>query len=216
MLTKLVLKPGVNRENTRYTSESGWYVCEKIRFRQGTPESIGGWVRISSATYQGVCRALWNWITLQGANLMAVGTNLKYYIENGGLYYDITPIRKTTTGTATFAATNGSAVLTVTDATHGCVVGDFVTYTLAVSLGGAITATVLNQEYQIVSVPTANTYTIDVTTAANASDVGNGGASTVAQYQINVGPEIQIPLVGWGAGSWGSGTWGVGGTSGVS
>jgi hypothetical protein len=215
-LTKLVLKPGVNRENTRYTSESGWYVCEKIRFRQGTPESIGGWVRISSATYQGVCRALWNWITLQGANLMAVGTNLKYYIENGGLYYDITPIRKTTTGTATFAATNGSAVLTVTDATHGLVVGDFVTYTLAVSLGGAITATVLNQEYQIVSVPTANTYTIDVTTVANASDVGNGGGATVAKYQINVGPEIQIPLVGWGAGSWGSGTWGVGGTSGVS
>jgi hypothetical protein len=215
-LTKLVLKPGVNRENTRYMSESGWYVCDKIRFRQGTPESIGGWVRISSATYQGVCRALWNWITLQGANLMAVGTNLKYYIENGGLYYDITPIRKTTTGTATFAATNGSSVLTVTDATHGLVVGDFVTYTLAVSLGGAITATVLNQEYQIVSVPTANTYTIDVTTLANASDTGNGGGATVAKYQINVGPEIQIPLVGWGAGSWGSGTWGVGGTSGVS
>ena len=215
-LVKLALKAGLNRENTRYTSESGWYVCDKIRFRQGTPESIGGWVRISSATYQGVCRALWNWITLQGANLMAVGTNLKYYIENGGLYYDITPIRKTTTGTATFAATNGSSVLTVTDATHGLVVGDFVTYTLAVSLGGVITATVLNQEYQIVSVPTANTYTIDVTTVANASDTGNGGAATVAKYQINVGPEIQIPLVGWGAGSWGAGTWGVGGTSGVS
>jgi hypothetical protein len=215
-LTKLVLRPGVSRENTRYTSESGWYVCDKVRFRQGTPESIGGWVRISSATYQGVCRSLWNWITLQGANLMAVGTNLKYYIENGGLYYDITPIRKTSTGTATFAATNGSAVLTVTDAAHGVVVGDFVTYTLAVSLGGVITATVLNQEYQIISVPTANTYTIDVTTVANASDVGNGGGATVAQYQINVGPEIQIPLVGWGAGSWGSGTWGVGGTSGVS
>ena len=215
-LVKLALRPGVNRENTRYTSETGWYVCDKIRFRQGTPESIGGWVRISSATYQGVCRALWNWITLQGANLMAVGTNLKYYIENGGLYYDITPIRKTTTGTATFAATNGSSVLTVTDTAHGLVVGDFVTYTLAVSLGGVITATVLNQEYQIVSVPTANTYTIDVTTLANASDTGNGGAATVAKYQINVGPEIQIPLVGWGAGSWGAGTWGVGGTSGVS
>ena len=215
-LVKLALSPGVNRENTRYTSESGWYVCDKIRFRQGTPESIGGWVRISSATYRGVCRALWNWITLQGANLMAVGTNLKYYIENGGLYYDITPIRKTTTGTATFAATNGSSVLTVTDTAHGLVVGDFVTYTLAVSLGGVITATVLNKEYQIVSVPTANTYTIDVTTVANASDTGNGGGATVAKYQINVGPEIQIPLVGWGAGSWGSGTWGVGGTSGVS
>ena len=215
-LTKLVLKPGVNRENTRYASETGWYVCDKIRFRQGTPESIGGWVRISAATYRGVCRALWNWITLDGSNLMAVGTNLKYYIENGGSYYDITPIRATTTGTATFAATNGSAVLTVTDTAHGCVVGDFVTYTLAVSLGGVITATVLNQEYQIVSVPSVDTYTINVTTVANASDTGNGGGATVANYQINVGPEFQIPLVGWGAGFWGEGYWGIGGSTAIS
>jgi len=213
MLTKLALRPGVNRENTRYASESGWYVCDKVRFRQGTPESIGGWVRISASAFQGVCRALWNWITLDGSNLMAVGTNLKYYIENGGSYYDITPIRTTTTGTATFAATNGSSVLTVTDTAHGCLVGDFVTYTLAVSLGGVITATVLNQEYQIVSVPTVNTYTIDVTTVANASDTGNGGALTVAAYQLNVGPEFQIPLVGWSAGFWGEGYWGIGGST---
>ena len=209
-LIKLQLKPGLNRENTRYQQETGWYECDKIRFRAGTPESIGGWQQLSSYTFLGVCRSLWNWITLGGANLIGVGTNLKFYIQNGGLYYDITPIRKTTTGTATFAATNGSAVLTVTDAAHGCIVGDFVTYTLAVSLGGAITATVLNKEYQIVSVPTANTYTINVTTLANASDTGNGGALTVANYQINVGPEIQIPLVGWGSSTWGSGTWGVG------
>ena len=156
---------------------------------------------------------MWNWVTLGGANLLGVGTNLKYYIENGGLYYDITPIRKTTTGTATFAATNGSAVLTVTDATHGCLVGDFVTYTLAVSLGGAITATVLNQEYQIISTPTANTYTINVTTLATGADTGNGGGATVAKYQINVGTVTQIPLVGWGGGGWGLGYWGVGGTS---
>jgi len=209
-LIKLQLKSGLNRENTRYQQETGWYECDKIRFRAGTPESIGGWQQISSYTFLGVCRSLWNWITLGGANLIGVGTNLKFYIQNGGVYYDITPIRITTTGTATFAATNGSAVLTVTDAAHGCIVGDFVTYTLAVSLGGAITATVLNKEYQIVSVPTANTYTINVTTLANASDTGNGGASTVAAYQINVGPEIQIPLVGWGSSTWGSGTWGVG------
>jgi hypothetical protein len=214
-LIKLTLKAGVNRENTRYTSESGWYVCDKIRFRQGTPESIGGWLRISASTYQGVCRALWNWITLDGSNLMAVGTNLKYYIENGGAYYDITPIRSTTTGTATFAATNGSSTLTVTDAAHGCLVGDFVTYTLAVSLGGVITATVLNQEYQIVSVPTVNTYTINVTTLANASDTGNGGGATVAKYQLNVGPEFQIPLVGWSAGFWGEGYWGIGGSTAI-
>ena len=212
-LQKLTFRPGVNREGTNYSNEGGWYDCDNIRFRSGFPEKIGGWIRLTSNTFQGVCRALWNWVTLGGSNLLGVGTHLKYYIEVGGVYNDITPIRKTTTGTAKFAATNGSAVLTVTDAAHGCIVGDFVTYTLAVSLGGAITATVLNQERQIVSVPTANTYTINVTTLANASDVGNGGGATVANYQINIGSAIAVPVVGWGAGGWGLGTWGIGTTS---
>lgn len=212
-LIKLQLKPGVNRENTRYQQETGWYECDKIRFRAGTPETIGGWQRISASTFLGVCRSLWNWITLGGANYIGVGTNLKFYIQSGGLYYDITPIRSTTTGTATFAATNGSAVLTVTDAANDCVIGDFVTFSGAVSLGGNITATVLNQEYQVVAKPTVNTYTIVATATANASDVGNGGASVVAAYQINVGPEYQVPLIGWGAGGWGAGTWGVGASS---
>ena len=212
-LQKLTMRPGINREGTNYSNEGGWFDCDNIRFRSGFPEKIGGWIRLSASTFKGVCRSMWNWVTLGGANLLGVGTNLKYYIENGGLYYDITPIRKTTTGTATFAATNGSAVLTVTDATHGCLVGDFVTYTLAVSLGGAITATVLNQEYQIISTPTANTYTINVTTLATGADTGNGGGATVAKYQINVGTVTQIPLVGWGGGGWGLGYWGVGGTS---
>jgi hypothetical protein len=215
MLQKLTFRPGVNREGTNYSNEGGWYDCDNIRFRSGFPEKIGGWVRLSASTFKGVCRALWNWVTLDGSNLLGVGTNLKYYIENGGLYYDITPIRTTTTGTATFAATNGSAILTVTDTAHGCLVGDFVTYTLAVSLGGVITATVLNQEYQIVSVPTVNTYTINVTTVANASDTGNGGALTVAAYQVNVGTVIQVPLVGWGAGGWGLGYWGIGGATNI-
>ena len=212
-LQKITMRPGVNREGTNYSNEGGWYDCDNIRFRSGFPEQIGGWVRLSASTFKGVCRSLWNWVTLGGANLLGLGTNLKYYIENGGIYYDVTPIRKTTTGTAKFAATTGSAVLTVTDATHGCLVGDFVTYTLAVSLGGAITATVLNQEYQIISTPTANTYTINVVTLANASDTGNGGGATVATYQINVGTVTQIPLLGWGGGGWGLGTWGVGTTS---
>jgi hypothetical protein len=207
------MRPGVNREGTNYSNEGGWYDCNNIRFRSGFPEKIGGWVRLSVNTFKGVCRSLWNWVTLGGANLLGVGTNLKYYIENGSVYYDITPIRKTTTGTAKFAATTGSAVLTVTDATHGCLVGDFVTYTLAVSLGGAITATVLNQEYQITSVPTVNTYTINVVTLANASDTGNGGGATVAKYQINVGTATQIPAIGWSGGGWGIGTWGVGSPS---
>jgi hypothetical protein len=212
-LIKLQLKPGISRENTRYQQESGWYECDKIRFRAGTPETIGGWQMFSVSTFLGVCRSLWNWVTLGGANLIGVGTNLKFYIQNGGLYYDITPIRATTTGTATFAATNGSAVLTVTDAANGCVIGDFVTFSSAVSLGGNITATVLNKEYQVVTKPTANTYTINVGVNATGADVGDGGASVVAAYQVNVGPEIQIPLTGWGAGTWGSGTWGVGTSS---
>ena len=212
-LQKITMRPGVNREGTNYSNEGGWYDCDNIRFRSGFPEKIGGWIRLTASTFKGVCRSMWNWVTLGGANLLGIGTNLKYYIENGGIYYDVTPIRKTTTGTATFAATTGSAVLTVTDASHGCLVGDFVTFTLAVSLGGAITATVLNQEYQIISVPTANTYTINVVTLANASDTGNGGGATVATYQVNVGTVTQIPLLGWGGGGWGLGTWGVGTTS---
>jgi hypothetical protein len=215
MLTKLVLKPGIQKESTRYYNESGWYECDKIRFRAGTPESIGGWQPIASATtFQGVCRSLFDWNTLGGAKIMAVGTNLKYYLETGGTYYDITPLRATTAaGDVTFAATTGSAVITVTDTANGVVIGDFVTFSGAVSLGGNITATVLNQQYQVVSVPTVNTYTFVATATANASDVGDGGASVVGAYQINVGPEIQIPLVGWSASSWGAGTWGVGGTS---
>jgi hypothetical protein len=210
MLTKLKLKSGVNKENTQYNSEGGWYNSDKIRFRQGTPEVIGGWQRISSNTFLGVCRALWSWSTLGGAKYVGVGTNLKYYIERGGEYFDITPVGDVTTGTATFAATTGSSILTVTDDAHGAVVGDYVTFSGAVSLGGVITATVLNSNYQIVSVIDVDNYTIDVGVNANSSDTGDGGASVDAAYQINVGPPTQVPMVGWGAGAWSSGTWSVG------
>ena len=149
-LQKILFKPGVNRENTRYTTEGGWYECDKIRFRQGNPEIIGGWEPFSASTYQGVCRSLWNWATLNGNNLIGVGTNLKFYINQGGVYYDITPIRSTSTINANpFAATNGSATITVTDTSHGCVTGDFVTFSGAVGLGGNITATVLNAQYPL-------------------------------------------------------------------
>jgi hypothetical protein len=210
-LIKLTLKPGVNRENTRYTNEGGYYESDKIRFRQGTPETIGGWTQISENRFLGVCRSLWNWVTLVGAKLLGVGTHLKYYIELGGEYYDITPIRDTTVaGSVTFAATSGSSVITVTNIDHGCVVGDFVTFFDAVSLGGAITAPVLNQEYQVVSFISDDSYTINVGVNANGSDSGDGGVDTYAEYQINVGPEIQVPLVGWGASAWSSGEWGIG------
>jgi len=215
-LQKILFKPGVNKENTRYTTEGGWYESDKVRFRQGTPEVIGGWQPFSAATFQGVCRSLWNWVTLGGNNLIGVGTNLKFYISQGGLYYDITPIRATSTiNNNPFVATNGSTTITVTDTNHGALTGDFVTFSGAVGLGGNITATVLNAQYQV-TVLTADTYTFTATATANGSDVSpGGGASVVATYQIGVGPAIPTPLVGWGAGSWGQSgtTWGNGGTS---
>ena len=210
-LQKILFKPGVNKENTRYTTEGGWYECDKIRFRQGNPEVIGGWSRLSATTFLGACRSLWNWVLLDGRNIIGVGTNLKFYLENGGTYNDITPIRATSTiNNNPFAATNGSAVITVTDTAHGATTGAFVTFSGATGLGGNITAAVLNAEYQII-VLTADTYTFTATATANGSDVSpGGGASVVAAYQINVGPAIQVPLVGWGAGGWGLGTWGNG------
>jgi hypothetical protein len=318
-LKKLLFRPGVVRENTRYASEAlgpvgsatqavgGWYESEKVRFRSGTPEKIGGWQRISSNTFLGVCRSLWNWVTLGFENLVGVGTNLKFYIERGGLYNDITPLRSyvdlpvtltnpfdTTSGSAVinvndtahglatgdiatfsgavavggipeellntnhsvtvvgvddytitlftaatstvtggggtvaatytkfnvaltnpFKATLGSSVIEVTHVDHGCVTGDFVTFSGATGLGGNITAGLLNQQYQVTVTdtnPNPDTYYITVAATANATDVSGspGGGAVTAQYQINVGPAIQVPSVGWGAGAWGSGAWGVG------
>jgi hypothetical protein len=304
-LQKILFKPGVNRENTRYTTEGGWYECDKIRFRQGNPEVIGGWQRISSATFLGICRSLWNWVTLSNLNLIGVGTNLKFYIESGGGYNDITPLRSytespvtltnpfdttsgsavinvndtahglttgdvalfsgavavggisaellntnhvvtvvgvddytitvSTTATSTvtggggtvsatytkynvtltnpFTATLGSAVITVADVAHGCGTGDFVTFTGATGLGGNVTAAILNLStgYQV-TVIDVDSYTIIVSVNANAADVSGspGGGTVKAAYQLNVGPQIQIPLVGWGAGGWGAGAWGAG------
>ena len=222
-LKSIIFRPGVNREQTRYAAEvigatapatqvvGGWYESEKVRFRSGMPEKIGGWQRISSSTFLGLCRSLWNWATLGNLNLVGVGTNLKFYIESGGGYNDITPIRDTVTLTNPFTATNGSPTITVADVAHGCVSGDFVTFSGATGLGGNITAGVLNQEYQV-TVISVDSYTITVGVNANATDVSGspGGGTVTAAYQINVGPEFQIPLVGWGSGAWGGGSWGVG------
>jgi len=213
-LQKILFKPGVNKENTRYTTEGGWYEADKVRFRQGNPEVIGGWERLSADTYLGVCRSLWNWVTLGGDNLIGIGTNLKFYLAQGGVFYDITPIRLTTTaGDVTFVG-NGTTTVTVTDTNHGCVTGDFVTFSGATGTY----ATTLNAQYQV-TVLTANTYTI--TTPIVIAAGATGGSSVVGTYQINVGPAIPVPLVGWGAGTWGSpppaagtiGTWGYGTTS---
>ena len=203
-LTKLQFRPGINREVTSYTNEGGWRDCDKIRFRFGYPEKLGGWEKLSSSTYLGSARALHNWIALDGSNYLGIGTHLKYYIEEGGGFNDITPIRLTTgSGDVTFAATNGSTTITVTDTAHGAVENDFVTFSGAASLGGNITAAVLNIEYQIVSIINANSYTITASVAANSSDSGNGGSSTVGAYQINVGLDSTVGGTGWGAGLYG-------------
>ena len=202
-LQKILFKPGVNRENTRYTTEGGWYECDKIRFRQGNPETIGGWQRISAYTYQGVCRSLWNWVTLVGFNLVGVGTNLKFYIESGGTYNDITPIRKTATlGTNPFMG-NGTTTVTVTSTAHGAIINDFVTFS---GVSGTY-APILDGEFQVVSVINANSYTIVVPSAIPAG--ATGGTTVVAAYQINTGAAVETPYVGWGAGTWGSGSWGT-------
>jgi hypothetical protein len=204
-LQKILFKPGVNRENTRYTTEGGWYECDKVRFRQGNPEVIGGWTRASANTFLGVCRSLWNWVTTGGLNLVGVGTNLKFYISRGGVYNDITPLRVVPAPTinANPFAGNGTTTVTVTDTAHGGITGDFVTFSGAT---GTYAAT-WNQEYQI-TVINADSYTI---TVASSIPAGNyGGASVVAAYQINVGTVLQQPLSGWGAGGWGDGPWGTG------
>ena len=227
-LSKLQFKPGVNREITAYSNEGGWFDIDNVRFQKGYPEKIGGWQKRSSNSFLGTCRALHPWVSLDRDQYVGVGTNLKYYIDEGGFYNDVTPLRLTTSaGAVTFAATNGSSELTVSHTNHGAVVNDFVTYSGAASLGGLITANVLNQEYYVTEVVDTNSYKIkaraagtsisDITyegqlnpslVAANGSDTGNGGGSVVGAYQINTGLDIGVSGAGWGAGTWGRGTWG--------
>lgn len=226
-LTKLQFRPGVNRETTSYTNEGGWFDCDKVRFRFGTPEKIGGWEKQSSNSFLGTSRALHPFVALSGESYLGVGTHLKYYINEGGAYNDITPLRQTTAaGDVTFAATNGSSTITVTDTNHGALENDFVTFSGAATLGGNITADVLNQEYQIAAIVNSNTYEIkaravadlaDITingqytptlVVANSSDTGNGGSAVVGAYQENTGLDTTVAGTGWGAGTWGRGGWG--------
>lgn len=209
-LQKLQFRAGINRDSTSYTNEGGWFDGDKVRFRNGLPEKIGGWTKYSDSQFVGTCRALHTWTALDNTNFIGIGTSQKYYLNAGGTYYDITPLRLTTGGgDVTFSATNGSSTITVTDTDHGANLNDFVTFTNAGTLGGNITADVLNQEYQIASVTASNTYTITAkdtsgsTVTANSSDSGNGGSSTVGAYQINVGLDDNSYGTGWGAGIWG-------------
>ena len=207
-LSKLQFTPGINKEMTDLMDKGGWADGNLVRFRKGLPEKIGGWQKSNNSSYLGTGRALLAWVDLEYTKYLGLGTTWKYYVNSGSDYSDITPIRATTTNGITFAATNGSATITATDNDHGAVVNDFVTISGAVSLGGNITATVLNKEYQITSIPSADTFTFTATATANGSDTGNGGSGADAAYQINVGLDVYVPSTGWGAGTWGAGGWG--------
>lgn len=207
---KLQFRAGINRENTAFANEGGWRDCDKIRFKQGYPESIGGWSRLSGATFLGVARNLFPWRTLSGTYYLGVGTHLKYYINAGGPYHDITPLRETTSaGDVTFQATNGSSTLRVDDLDHGAGINDFVTFSGAVSLGGNVTADELNKEFQITAIVDEDAYEVELAVTANASDTGNGGGAVVGEYQIITGKKDALVGTGWGAGVWGGGGWGT-------
>ena len=214
-LTKLQFSPGVNKEGTDYTADQGWFDSDKIRFRQGRPEKIGGWEKFTTEYFLGVSRSLHRWASLSFTKYIGVGTHLKFYIAEGNNFNDVTPIRLTTSaGDPRFAATNGSSIITVTEAGHGAVVNDFISFTSAATLGGTIVASVLNQEHQIVSVSSSSVYTFiakdtsgNIVTA-NGSDSGNGGSSTVGKYQINTGLNAYVSSTGFGASAWGSGGFG--------
>lgn len=217
-LKKILIRPGVARENTRYMAENvgptgingsyaaGWYDCDKIRFRSGSAEKIGGWIPFSNSTFLGICRSLNNWVTLGGNKLIGVGTNLKFFINQGGSYFDVTPLRDTETLTDPFETTNGSPIVVVTDAAGGYTDGDFVTFSGATLVGGLD----LNGEFQL-SASEAGEYII--TAPSNASSTAVGGGTVTAAYQVNIGPAVVVPLTGWGAGAWGTGTWGIGSAS---
>jgi len=197
-LQKLQFRPGVNREGTDFANTGGWFDCNNIRFRSGFPEKIGGWSQVSPNQYLGHARALWNWVDLAGNNLIGVGTQIKYYIYQGGTYNDITPFIQSDSLTNPFTTTSGSATVTVTDGSYDPSVGDYVVF----SGGSAVGGLTISGEYQVVSInPSANTYTITASTTASSSATGGGSVS--AGYEVPVGLDVYTVSNGWGAGPWG-------------
>lgn len=219
-LTKVQFKAGINRENTNYSNEGGWFDGNLIRFNKGLPEKIGGWRKDNNNTFLGNCRSLHAWTNLTGTKFLGLGTTNKYYIEKGGSFYDITPLRQiTAAGDVTFTAVDGSSTITATDINHGLGVGDYVNFSGATSFGGNITADVINQEgstylsqvgFLVTAVPTTNTYTFTVPVTANSSDAGSnkGGSNVVGYYQLQIGLDAYVSGTGWGAGAWGESSFG--------
>ena len=205
-LAKYTFRPGINREGTNYSNEGGWFNSDKVRFRKGKPERIAGWQKNSLNSFKGTARSLYSYRDTDSTSYVGVGTHLKYFVKEGSTFYNITPIRKTSTNSITFAATDGSSVVVVTDSSHGATANDSVTFSSAVTLGGNITADVLNQEYQVDRVLSSNTYEITAkdtsgsTVTANSSDTGNGGSGVDGSYEINVGLDVFVK--GTGLGRW--------------
>lgn len=216
----LKFRPGLNRDQTNYSNEGGWYECDKIRFLSGFPQKIGGWQKQTPNSFLGTCREMWNWSTTFGDDFLAIGTELKLYIEVGGIFYDITPLQSTTSaGDVTFSASNGSSTVTVFDTGSAASAGNYVQFSGAASLGGNITASVLNQTYQIATSINADAYTVIATdpatgdeVVANSSDSGSGGSSTIGKYQINTASSGGDYGYGFGTDTWGRSEWGLGGT----
>lgn len=213
-LQKIQFRPGVNRDQTNYSNEGGWYECDKIRFRSGFPQKIGGWLKASPTAILGVCRQLFGYITSFSDNLLAVGTNVKVYLETGSTYVDITPTRAVYTSITTpstdncFDTTNGSTTVNVNITGHGAVTGDYVTFAGAAAVGG-VPAAALNTNHYITFVD-ANNFTITVTTAATSTVTNGGGTAITAYFDISPGAAISVYGYGWGAGAWGAGGWGSG------
>ena len=210
-LTKLQFRPGINREGTNYSNEGGWYDGDKIRFRSGFVERIGGWVKVGSEAFNGTCRKLHDFVTLSSENLLFMGTNTKAYLEDSGVLYDITPIRRTVTlGTNPITTQSaGTGVIRVTDVGHGATLGDFVTFSGVNAVDG-LTQSDLNKEQEVTSVIDADNYLVDTGGTCSSGSTAGGGSSVVAVYQINIGLNTTILGPGWGAGTWGRFTWGSG------
>jgi hypothetical protein len=209
-LQKLQFRPGLNREGTDYSNEGGWYDADKVRFRSGFPEKIGGWRRYSTTQFLGLARALWNWVTTSANNYLGVGTNVKYYVELGGFFFDVTPIVYTSVNVAApvFYTTANSSTITVVDASYHPSVGDYFIISGANTIANtAITSTILNAEHVVTSLVNATAYTFTVSTTA--TNTANGGGTTVTiQYEYPVGLDIAIVGTGWGSGPWSRSTWG--------
>jgi len=208
-LLRLFLKPGIDKQNTEYGAEGGWIDCDYVRFRYGLPEKLGGWTLFGNLEtyFVGAVSNIFTWNALDGAPYAAVGTNKKVYAFYGGAWADITPIRRTVTGTITFDTTNGSTTVTVNDSGHGAIAEDFVTFSGVTGNPGGILNANLNNEFEVTQVLNANEYTITSPTQATSTATAAGTAN--AAYQINTGSDQSVVDFGWGTGTWNLSTWGT-------